>query len=434
MAAIPGAESSNPPPASASQGEFAKALFQHLPSKERAELGLNLVDEIETLAHQALEDAGTETRLCDWVRPKAARASGGRAPALFRIANRDMPFLVDSILNTLLAEGAEASILLHPVFRVVRDNAGRPTSIGVASVDHQTTSSRAGQRESLILIGVNTISADEADRIVSEIKTTLSSVAAAVRDWQPMLQRFGAAVDALETTTTSAPDDQKREAVEFARWLVDGQFVFLGMREFRLIGDAETGVLEVVDGSSLGVLEDSSVHVLRRGQEMVALTPEIRRFYFEPQPLFVTKSNVISRVHRGVHMDYVGLKTYEPDGRLRGELRVVGLFTSKAYTMPPGEIPMLRLRVERVIAQSGYVPGSHDAKALINVVDTFPRDELFQIPVGTLAEWAPQIVDLETRPRTRVFARIDRFDRFVSVQVYLARERFSTVVRERIGQ
>ncbi|MEL6290357.1 MAG: NAD-glutamate dehydrogenase, partial [Pseudomonadota bacterium] len=347
--------------------------------------------------------------------------------------NRDKPFLVDSVMNALLEAEAEVTLLLHPVFEVSRSDSGDVVSVTATNIGADATANPGSERESVIIVGVSNMTPDQADRIIRELQATITDVTAAVRDWRDMLNRFETAVAALEATSTAAEPDRKAEAVAFAKWLLDGQFVFLGLREYRLIGDAETGELEAVPGGSLGVLQDPHVQVLRRGTEMVALTPEIRSFYFGPQPIFVTKSNVISRVHRSVHMDYIGLKTYEADGRLKGEMRLVGLFTSKAYTMPPAEIPLLRRKAALVTAQSGYVAGSHDAKALVNVLDTFPRDELFQIPVDLLSHWAPQIVDLETRPRTRVFARLDRFNRFVSALVYLSRERFSTVTRERIG-
>ena len=127
------------------------------------------------------------------------------------------------------------------------------------------------------------------------------------------------------------------------------------------------------------MLRDASVQVLRRGSELVAMTPEVRRFFFEPSPLIITKANVRSRVHRRAHMDYIGIKTYHGDGRPKGEIRFVGLFTSQAYVSSPSQIPLLRHKVETVLAASGYPAASHAGKALLNILDTFPRDELFQI-------------------------------------------------------
>ena len=181
------------------------------------------------------------------------------------------------------------------------------------------------------------------------------------------------------------------------------------------------------------MLRDPHIEVLRRGTELVAMTPEVRRFFFEPAPLIITKANVMARVHRRGHMDYVGVKTYRPDGSVKGEVRFVGLFTSQAYVRPPAEIPLLRHKVDGVIAASGYPPASHDGKALLNILNTFPRDELFQIGVEQLQEWCEGILDLEFRPRVRVFARVDSYDRFVSVLLYAPRDRYNTKVRVRIG-
>src|SRR5204862_6828647 len=100
---------------------------------------------------------------------------------------------------------------------------------------------------------------------------------------------------------------------------------------FALTGDPDTGNLASVERSGFGVLRDPVVQVLRRGSELVAMTPEVRRFFFAPSPLIITKANVVSRVYRRAHMDYIGIKTYHGDGRPKGEVRFVGLFTSQAY-------------------------------------------------------------------------------------------------------
>ena len=237
----------------------------------------------------------------------------------------------------------------------------------------------------------------------------------AVADWRAMLQQVRAAIERLEAGPPGVAAGELRESIAFLRWLEAGNFTFLGVRDYRLDGTPETGNLVPVEKAGLGVLRDPAVQVLRRGTELVDLTPEIRRFYFAPAPLIITKSNVVSRVHRRVHMDYIGIKTYRADGTLDGEMRIVGLFTSQAYTGSPRDIPFLRHKVETVLKMAGYPAASHAGKALMNVLETFPRDELFQIEVErAAARGAEGILDLETRPRVRVFARIDRFDRFVS--------------------
>ena len=364
------------------------------------------------------------------LRIRSTPASDGVAEGtVVEILNDDMPFLVDSVIGELQARGLTVHSLLHPIFKTERDKAGRLQAL-LGPGDQNWDD---GRQESYIAIGLDALSEATRRDLAGAISGILGEVRAAVRDWPAMLQQVRAAIEQLEAAPPSVPVDQLRESIEFLRWLEAGNFTFLGMRAYRLDGTPETGKLVPVENAGLGVLRDPVVHVLRRGAELVDLTPEIRRFYFAPAPLIVTKANVISRVHRRAHMDYVGIKTYRRDGTVGGEIRLVGLFTSQAYTGSPRDIPFLRHKVETVLTMAGYPVSSHAGKALLNVLATFPRDELFQIDVDELKDWCEGILDLETRPRVRALVRIDRLDRFVSVLVFAPRDRYSSSARERIG-
>ncbi|MBI4723456.1 MAG: NAD-glutamate dehydrogenase, partial [Rhodomicrobium sp.] len=136
-----------------------------------------------------------------------------------------------------------------------------------------------------------------------------------------------------------------------------------------------------------------------------------------------------SAVHRQVHMDTIGIKLYGEGGKIEGEMRVAGLFTASAYNLSTTSIPLLRLKVEKVLRSSGYPLDSYSGRALLNVLETFPRDELFQISADQLARISEEILKIELTPRPRVFIRRDEFGRFISALVYVPRERYSTGVR-----
>src|SRR5690606_33586339 len=159
-----------------------------------------------------------------------------------------------------------------------------------------------------------------------------------------------------------------------------------------------------------------------------------RAFLHGPDPLIVTKANAKSVVHRRIYLDYIGVKTFDAEGRLAGELRMVGLFTSTAYTRSVMQIPYLRSKAKAVMDASGFDPHDHSGKALISVLESFPRDELFQIETPLLQAHAHAILALGERPRVRVLFRVDRFDRFVSVIVFVPRDRYDSDAREKIGQ
>jgi glutamate dehydrogenase len=221
------------------------------------------------------------------------------------------------------------------------------------------------------------------------------------------------------------------ESVAFLDWLANNHFTFLGARDYTY-SPAEGGTLEPIPESGLGVLADMETRVVRRSEHRGDLTAEIRGFLAQPEPLIITKSNERSVVHRRVHMDYVGVKMFGKEGNLTGERRFVGLFTSGAYSRRPSDIPLLRLKVEHVLERAGFARNSHDGKALAHILDSFPRDELFQIGEEELFDTALGILRLGERPKVKVFARCDRFDRFVSLLVYVPRDRYDTQAREKI--
>ncbi len=170
------------------------------------------------------------------------------------------------------------------------------------------------------------------------------------------------------------------------------------------------------------------------GGERLEMPAAARAFLKEPQALVIIKTNQQSRVHRRVTMDLVGVKRYDAAGRLVGIFRIVGLFTSTAYTRSTRGIPYLRRKTTSVWPAPGLDPDSHSGKALAVVLEQYPRDELFQIDEDTLLRFGLMILQLEERPRVRVLARRDRFDRFVSVLVYVPRDRFDSAIRQQIGE
>src|SRR5262245_52988990 len=324
-------------------------------------------------ARHALEFIASRPKGRHKVRIRSAAVNGSTSDgAMVEIVNDDMPFLVDSVLGELQTRGIGVRLLLHPIFKTRRDKAGRLQHIAGVGDDEAS----GAHQESYIAVHIKALPDAPARDLVAALSAILDEVRMVVTDWKPMLERLEAAVRQLRMAPEGVPRDLLAESTAFLEWLANDNFTFLGAREFALEGDAQSGDLGPIEGSGLGVLRDANVQVLRRGTELVAMTPEVRRFFFEPAPLIITKANVVARVHRRAHMDYVGVKTYRGDGTPKGEMRFVGLFTSQAYVTPPSQIPLLRHKVETVLAASGYPAASHAGKALLNILDTFPRHEL----------------------------------------------------------
>ncbi|MFL5082093.1 MAG: NAD-glutamate dehydrogenase, partial [Microvirga sp.] len=411
--------------------EFVRTLFGRVPEEDLAPYTPQALADLAATAYEHLSaprrNDGADLRLID---REVERGGGRRDITAIEVVNENMPFLLDSTLAELVEQGYEPRLVAHPILAVERDESGALARL----VGEATASAPVGaRRESFIQIHLDRVDDEAArGRLVEGLTKVYADVAVSVRDWPGMRTRIAEAIYSYRANPPPLPADEVSEAVAFLDWLADDNFTFLGMREYRLPkGDAAA---DPVEASGLGLLRDPAVKVLRRGGELLTMSPEIRAFLARPKALISTKANVKSRVHRRVHLDYIGVKLFSAEGRLQGELRIIGLFTANAYTSSLNEVPYLRHKVAKVTARGGFDPASYAGRALLNVLENYPRDELFQIDEETLYRFAIEIMNLSERPRIRALARPDEFDRFVSVLVFVPKDRYDTAVRRRIGE
>ncbi len=365
---------------------------------------------------------------------RAPTGFNGATRTVVKIINDDMPFLVDSALGEIIDRGLKLEWIAHPILHVRRDENCEMLYLD----DHRAQEQRAGEMrdsalESVIVIQLEDIPSETERNVLRQaLAQTLEDVRAVVEDWRPMMSRFGEAVERYKTGHPPVLEDEREESIRFLEWISDRNFVFLGMRNYTFHPEASPPELRPDSESGLGILRDVNAKLLRQPGEGSSLRSEAVDVFLRPEPLIITKGNLRSRVHRRVNMDTISLKLYDQADHPVGEVRVAGLFTASAYTRSVEDIPFLRRKAKLVLERSGFPEQSHSWRALRTVLDTYPRDELFQIDVDTLLSFATEILSLELKPRTRAFVRYDTFGRFASVLVYVARDRFSTEKRVQI--
>ncbi len=359
------------------------------------------------------------------VRTREGIAVDGEPVSILAITDRNMPFIFDSVMAEVTSTVRDLFLAIHPILLVRSD--------APAELHDPRKHGEPSERISHIQIHLPRQTDAAAKALIERLGSVLGQVHAAVQDWPAMLAALDTAVSELAEYAPARRSNDKGEALAFLDWLRGDNFTFLGMREYLYVAEGDSGRVERDSGSGLGILSDPDVRVLRRGKDHITTTPEILAFLEGPDLLIVTKANVRSLVHRRAYMDYIGIKRFDANGNVTGELRVVGLFTSTAYTRPVDEIPLLRAKATRVIERFGFDPQSHSGKMLINTLESYPRDELFQIGAQQLAAFCEQINELTERPRIRVLPRIDHFDRFVSIMLFVPRDQYDSDARERIG-
>jgi len=337
---------------------------------------------------------------------------------VIELINDDMPFLIDSLMPTLAKHGLRIRETYHPIFNVTRNAKGELTSIG-ESADTQA--------ESFIHFEVSQLPEGlSAETLQKDLLWVLTHIRAAVRDWKPILAKVEENVAKLKKAPKGFDANYVSEVRDFLSWLADRNFVFLGYGEYEFSGTKD---VEIKGISKLGILtvEGENSH---KGLE--GLAPEQRHHLLAKQLVEITKSNRRSLVHRRVPMDYIAIKKFDDAGNVVGEMRFLGLFTSNAYYQSASFIPLLRDKIVKVIARSGFAENSHDGKALATILEFLPRDEVFQMSEDELFEVSMGILALEAKPGVGVFARADAFERFVSAMIFVPREQFSTALRHEI--
>ena len=343
----------------------------------------------------------------------------------------DMPFLVDSVTMALSGEGRTIQLVIHPQLVVRRSADGRLEEILDLDVDDARPEGTLAESWMLIELERDLTMPPPSVTLV-HLRHVLSDVRAAVGDWATMDARAEALAVELDAVPAGLDAAESHEAAALLRWLVDAHFTFLGYREYDLVTlDGDLG-LRPVPGTGLGLLrekEDSP-----RGDRFSALPAQARERARERTPLVLTKANSRSTVHRTAFLDYVGVKRLNEAGEVVGERRFLGLFTASAYHASVEEVPVLRMRFAAVLDRAGFAPGSHSANDLQEFIESYPRDELFQMNADELAAIAIPALQVQDRRQTRVLVRPDSYGRFMSCLVLLPRDRYNTPVRERIQQ
>lgn len=347
---------------------------------------------------------------------------GWQSPhTIIEISHDDVPFLVDTARMAINRHGYLIHFIIHMGgLKVKRDNNNELVEMYPAGTGGKEALSSAP-----VYIEIDKISDDVSmESLRQDILHVLSDVSLAVQDWRKMVRRVEESLKELDTNVPKLDSAEVAETRDYLRWLINNNFTFLGARDYRLIGDGTNRALQIVPDSGLGVLRDDSTSATSKSYSK--LPPQAQKMALSNDILILAKTNTRSSVHRDTYTDYIGIKRFNEKGDLIGERRFVGLYTSSAYHSSPRHIPFLRRKVAKVLEDLGYPPDSHDGKEAVHILETLPRDDLFQASNEELLDITQKILHLKERKVTRLIIRKDAFARYFSILVYVPREVFDT--------
>ncbi len=417
-----------PPPQAIPIEAFSREYYRRVGPDDL--IGRSLLDLYgAALAHWNLANRRHQgERLIRVYNPRVEEHGWHSTHTIVEIVQDDMPFLVDSARMELNRKGLTVHLIIHPVMNVRRNAQGQLIDVLPEGGEDDHSEAEAFMHF-------------EIDRqtdpgmlatLRNGLNRVLDDVATAVEDWPSMRNRLSEALEAFDRQPPPIDPSELEETKAFLGWLDEDSFTFLGYRQYTLEDQEGEKHLRLVPETGLGIAREPRTPVLSESFER--LPSQLRKLAVRSDPLILTKGSSRATVHRPGYLDYVGVRIFDDHGNVTGERRFLGRYTSGAYTSRPTEIPLLRSKVQQVMAQSGFRPGSHSAKALLNIVETLPRDELFQSSATELFDVATGILHLQERQQIRLLIRRDPYHRFLSCLVYLPREGFNTDVRLKVQE
>lgn len=358
-------------------------------------------------------------------RPKDTECGYSTAGSVVQIVADDRPFLVDSVSSAVLGAGAEVVRHLHPVVGTARDENGRLTSIVKAR--------GASRRESIQQFELDReLTPEESAALEASIRTTLVDLSKIVADFDSMRGAVVSMIEAAKAGVHHYSFTEISETVEFLEWLLEDNFVFLGYRQYDILNEEDGSYILADASSGLGFFRDPETEPT--AVPLSSLPPHLQERYVGGDLVVISKTNRRSTVHRNVRMDYIGLRRMGDDGTMTAELRLLGLFTSKAYLGAAGDTPVLRMKLRTILDQQDVIEGSHDYKKIVTLFETLPKDELFAMDAQAIGETIGELLEIEEAQSVHLIVRRDALNRSVSVLVTVPRDRFNASLRRQLQE
>ena len=402
--------------------KFAKALYSNMSKEDLANRNDSDLYGAALSLWNSLEKNTSDDAVIRVFNPEVAKDGWQSSHTIVEIIAKDMPFLVDSVRMAMTRENIASHLLLHSPLKIQRDKNDKISGLSSLKAEQESTSTKT-----VFFIEIDRqTDATVIESFKKELESVLVDVSIAVEDWQPIREKLIAVSKSLPKSHKDKSDNEINETVEFLDWLVKDNFTLMGYRQYELSPVQGDYQLKGKMDTSLGLMKNSDAEHTRLLSEL----PEVARQEARSSNLLIlTKTNSLSRVHRPAYIDYVGVKRFDDKGNVIGEDRFIGLFSSNFYNNSAADVPVLKSKINRIMDMCDFAKGTHAYKAVLNILETYPRDELVQAREHELLEVAMGVLQIQERDMCRLFVRKDAYGRFLSCMVYVPRERYNTALR-----
>ncbi|MGI5502181.1 NAD-glutamate dehydrogenase [Lentzea sp. CA-135723] len=400
--------------------DLIRLFYRHVPAEEvNDDDPVDLVGAVRS--NYQLAESRVPGRAAVRILNPTRGTDGWQCPVtVVQVVTDDMPYLVDSVASELTRGGVQVQRVVHPIVVVRRDPVTGERTEVLPTADPADPPADA-LAESWMNIEVDLITdPDRARELETRLLTVLTDVREVVEDTDRMVTTALQLAEELGKDSSADTTDGSN----LLKWLADGHFTFMGYRQYELVQEDGEPALRAVLASGLGVLRQDSL-----AARSLTAGPDNGAQALSPDLLVLTQASAQSSVHRSVYPYYVGVKTFDGEGNVTGEHRFLGIFSTTALHENVLDIPVVERRVREVIHRAGFPLQSYSGQRMLEVIQNYPRTELFSVDAETLYQTTTGVIALAERRRLRLFLRRDPFGRFFSCLVYLPRDRYTTTSR-----
>ncbi|WP_017445708.1 NAD-glutamate dehydrogenase [Gayadomonas joobiniege] len=341
---------------------------------------------------------------------------------IVEIVCHNHPFIVGSVRMALERLSVNSHWMLYQSFDYQTDDGGGLADFDVAGQLNDANSC------TLLLLEIDHQSELEIrDKIKKELTTVLRQIEIIVDDWQALKDQCLQVADSVKSINNKKQQREAKDLYAFLKWMADNKFTFLGYRKYDIKAVEGDHIIERCKETGLGLLRKANGQNKRK---LSQLPVSAQKEALSDNILVASKTNQKSHIHRPAYMEYLGVKIFSDDGDVIGEHRFMGLFASDFYNDSIFDIPLLCEKALRILASTDYVEGSHPYKALQNILESYPREELLYATEAQIRRIAFGILQMQERGSTRLFTRRDLFGKYFSCIAYVPRERYNTQLRK----
>ena len=368
---------------------FLGVYYRDVPSEDADSKRLNAAYAAAVAHLQLGRTRRAGETLVEVLSPDLERDGWETERTILMFVTDDVPFLVDSVRMVLDCYELGIHLLIHPMLSVGRND--RHELVDVDAPD--------GRVEAWTLIELDRCPPDQRATLEAEVRTAIDDVQSVVRDFSPMQERL----------CEVAGDDQ------LLRWLADENFVFLGSAIYERSAEG----LRLQPDSLLGQYRTHRLDAER-------IDPPAKD---GDESVVIARTDAVATVHRSARMTSIAVRS----PATRQEVRFVGLLGSAVYRQSVFAIPVIGARAYEVVARVGAAVESHTGRAVRNVIETLPRDVVFEVGVDELVDLVGEISGLQERRIVRVFDISEPVGPWTTVLAYVPQSRFTAALPDLVA-